>query len=294
MAKVESYSGLPFRSRRETDLVAQTHYHTRRSDGFLKPIEAVEKARAAGINTFVITDHDRISGAMEAKEYAIERDYFVDSKKPATHFEIVVGEEVTTLDGHLLTLGVSELIPCKMPARETAEIAHEQGALVVVPHPGFEYAAGISWEITNGLIEEELVDGVEIWNGAEETLLFLRNFSDALPKFAQKAIGRYLPPGNANLEAVAQYMRSGKDYAVFGGQDGHLADTRSLSKVVTLYPEGMDFFDAVREKKTIASSKWEPEVWGPVTLFRQSRLSKVLEADRKNGNGIICKTENYE
>ena len=42
------------------------HVHTTHSDGALSPAQMVEKAKAAGVTTLAIADHDKISGSQEA------------------------------------------------------------------------------------------------------------------------------------------------------------------------------------------------------------------------------------
>lgn len=44
------------------------HTHTRCSDGVLSPAALVQKARAAGLSAFSVTDHDTIEGVQEAQE----------------------------------------------------------------------------------------------------------------------------------------------------------------------------------------------------------------------------------
>ncbi len=51
-------------------LIADLHIHTSKSDGAFSPIEIIDKARAAGLDIISITDHDQISGYLEAADYA--------------------------------------------------------------------------------------------------------------------------------------------------------------------------------------------------------------------------------
>jgi hypothetical protein len=278
---------VPFRRPRENDLKAQVHYHTRRSDGFGTPEQLVEGALEVGINLLIPTDHDRISGAVEALEIA-ERKRYINKSNTKDHFEIRIGEEVSTKEGHVLVLGVKESIRCNLHAQETAEMARDQGALVVIPHPGFSQADGISWELTDHLVELGLVDGVEMWNGAQESLTYMASIFSVFPGGNWLA-KKLMLEDDINIEAIRRFRNSGGNaYAAIGGHDGHLATASSLAKVVTLFPEGMDFFDAVRQKKTAASTQFQPEFWGILMYLAQGKLSTKLEEDRKNGNGIMC------
>jgi predicted metal-dependent phosphoesterase TrpH len=100
------------------------HCHTRASfDCLAAPRAVVRAAAERGLTHLAITDHDRIDGALEARELA-----------PAG-LTVLVGEEVKTRDGDLICVFLEEAIPPGMSAEETIEAAREQGALVGIPHP---------------------------------------------------------------------------------------------------------------------------------------------------------------
>jgi predicted metal-dependent phosphoesterase TrpH len=100
------------------------HCHTRASfDCLSAPSAVVKAASERGLTHLAITDHDRIDGALEARELA-----------PAG-LTVLVGEEVKTRDGDLICVFLEQAIPPGMSADETIAAAREQGALVGVPHP---------------------------------------------------------------------------------------------------------------------------------------------------------------
>ena len=100
------------------------HCHTRASFDCLSAPKAVVRAAAErGLTHLAITDHDRIDGALEARELA-----------PA-ELTILIGEEVKTRDGDLICVFLTEAIPPGMSVEETILAAREQGALVGIPHP---------------------------------------------------------------------------------------------------------------------------------------------------------------
>ena len=49
--------------------------------------------------------------------------------------DVVVGEEITTRNGHLLGLFLQERVPPGLLASQTIELVHAQGGVAVVPHP---------------------------------------------------------------------------------------------------------------------------------------------------------------
>jgi predicted metal-dependent phosphoesterase TrpH len=106
---------------------ADMHLHTLYSDGtagIKALLDHVE--RHTDLDLIAITDHERLDGAMRAREIHDAGDY---------HFGLVVGEEITTRRGHLLALFVEERIPALRPLAETLERIHEQGGLAIAPHP---------------------------------------------------------------------------------------------------------------------------------------------------------------
>jgi predicted metal-dependent phosphoesterase TrpH len=100
------------------------HCHTRASFDCLSAPKAVVRAAAErGLTHLAITDHDRIDGALEARELA-----------PAG-LTVLIGEEVKTRDGDLICVFLEQAIPPGMSAEETIQAARKQGALVGIPHP---------------------------------------------------------------------------------------------------------------------------------------------------------------
>jgi predicted metal-dependent phosphoesterase TrpH len=108
---------------------ADLHMHTRHSDG--APTVQALLDYVAGktcLDVIAITDHDTIAGALEARALMARRPY---------PFELIVGEEVSTCDGHLVGLFLNERIPAGMSARDTVAAIHRQGGLAFAPHPFF-------------------------------------------------------------------------------------------------------------------------------------------------------------
>ena len=80
--------------------------------------------------TLRITDHERIDAAIAGRDMARDR---------GLAFEVVVGEEVTTLGGHLLGLYLETPIRPYRSLRTTIAAIHEQGGLAVPAHPLVPY-----------------------------------------------------------------------------------------------------------------------------------------------------------
>jgi predicted metal-dependent phosphoesterase TrpH len=106
---------------------ADMHLHTLYSDGTAS-VQAIldHVERRTDLDLVAITDHERIDGALRAREVHAAGDY---------SFEVVVGEEITTRRGHVLALFVEERIPALRPLPETLERIHDQGGIAIAAHP---------------------------------------------------------------------------------------------------------------------------------------------------------------
>jgi predicted metal-dependent phosphoesterase TrpH len=101
------------------------HIHTSCNDGTASVREILDFVRDhTDLDVIAITDHDRLRGAQEALQMA--GDYV---------FEVVSGVEMTTLEGHCLCLFVDQPIKMWRSLEWTIGKAHEQGAMVIAPHP---------------------------------------------------------------------------------------------------------------------------------------------------------------
>ena len=100
------------------------HCHTSASfDCLASPESQVQAAAKRGLTHLAITDHDRIDGALRARDAA-----------PAG-LTVIVGEEIKTADGDLIALFLERAVEPGLPARETIEAVRAQGGLVGIPHP---------------------------------------------------------------------------------------------------------------------------------------------------------------
>jgi len=104
---------------------ADLHVHSVWSDGRQAP-EALVLAAAGRVDVLALTDHDEIAGARRAREFA--------RRRPELGVDVIVGEEVSTLNGHLLALFIEERVPPGLAAERTLELIHAQGGLAVAPH----------------------------------------------------------------------------------------------------------------------------------------------------------------
>jgi predicted metal-dependent phosphoesterase TrpH len=137
---------------------ADLHVHTSWSDGAQAP-EAVVTAAARRVDVLAITDHDEIRGALRARDFA--------RAHPALGIDVVVGEEISTLNGHLLGLYLAERVPPGLPAALAIELVHAQGGLAVAAHPFHPYRGRARGHRSIAeLIPDLPLDGIEVVNNA--------------------------------------------------------------------------------------------------------------------------------
>jgi predicted metal-dependent phosphoesterase TrpH len=162
-------------------LSCDLHVHTSYSkDGESSVEEILRAAEAAGLDVIAITDHDSIDGAKKALTLP-------------TSVLVIPGIEVSTRQGHLLVLGVTEVIPAGLDVVETVSIARRMGALLILPHPYHVWRHGVARRKKAGM---SVVDAVESFNS------------------------RYIV-GSANKKAARIARRLGKPCV--GGSDAHNA-----------------------------------------------------------------------
>lgn len=111
------------------------------------------RARDLGIGCIAVTDHDAIDGARRLRDLA--------------PFKVIVGEEVSTRDGHLIALFIEKLIPPGMSARETALAIKAEGGLVLLPHM---FARAFGCGLRRAALDIlDLIDAVEVNNAQSLT-----------------------------------------------------------------------------------------------------------------------------
>ena len=144
------------------------HCHTAASfDSLADPAKVVRAAASRGLTHLVVTDHDRIDGALRARDTAPEG------------LTVIVGEEVKTADGDLIVAYLERALPPGLIAADTIELAREQGALVGIPHPFDRFRGSLSKSARLDALAP-LVDWVEVHNarlvggGNEQAAAFAR------------------------------------------------------------------------------------------------------------------------
>jgi predicted metal-dependent phosphoesterase TrpH len=161
------------------------HCHSSSSfDSLATPRRLLDKAKRIGLTHLAITDHERIDGALHARDLAPDE------------VRVIVGEEVRSADGDLIGLYLQRAVPPGLSAAETAAAIHEQGGIVGLPHPFDRFrSSGGSRAAEQQRTLDALaasVDYVEVHNA--------RAYRDANPLAAAFADAHALP-GTASSDA---------------------------------------------------------------------------------------------
>ncbi|MCL4367621.1 MAG: phosphotransferase [Actinobacteria bacterium] len=209
-----------------------------------------------------ITDHDEVIGAYQAREIVARRGY---------RFEVIVGTEVSTLDGHLLGLFMEKRVPWFMSLERTIDAIHAQGGVCIVPHPMSPLAFSVGkrkiMRVTRNTDAGIYLDGVEIFN----------------PTMAGRVA--HIP--------VRQFNQDTLHLAEVGGSDSH--QLAQIGTAFTVFPghTAADFRKALEDRSTRAEGEfWTAEMhlnglatqqWQTLTCYPRQWHRRVRDIIRQIG-----------
>jgi len=194
--------------------------HTTASDGWPTPHELVDHAaRRARLDLIAVTDHDTIGGALRAREYAAKR----------ARFQVIVGEEVSSRDGHIVALFIERRVRPGMSAAATVHAIHDQGGLAIAAHPFWRtqrrtrtpgQVHGVGW-----LAADLDFDAIEVENAT---------------------------PGFYLFNQLAHRLNLGLGAAELGCSDAHILDAvgRAFTEFPGKTPEALR--EAIESRTTVA------------------------------------------
>lgn len=173
------------------------------------PYEIIHQASYLGMNAIAITDHDFLTFNEKLFLYA-----------QSLGVLLIPGCEITTSDGHLIALGIKEVIPDNLSAGHAIRILHEQQAFVIAAHP-FDEKYGVG-----DLVFELEIDAIE-FNGSRRR------------------------PQRINKEAkeVAKII----NIPVVGGSDAHIL--KNIGNAHTIFEDSVNsFYEIINQLKLKRSS----------------------------------------
>jgi predicted metal-dependent phosphoesterase TrpH len=129
------------------------HMHTDHSHDCATPVEVLlATAREQGLGAIAVTDHNEVSGALQAAAQA-----------QAAGVKVIVAEEVKTAEqGEVIGLFIKEKIPRGMTLAETVAEIKRQGGLVYVPHPFDRMHSVPDYQHLLTILDD--IDAIEVFN----------------------------------------------------------------------------------------------------------------------------------
>ena len=167
------------------------HMHTDHSPDCATPVQVLlETARDRGLGAIAVTDHNEISGALEARALA----------EDIEGLKVIVAEEIKTAEqGEVIGLFLEEKIERGLTMAETIQAIRSQGGLVYMPHPFDRFHSVPDYEHLLDVVEE--IDILEVFNPR----VALTAFNEEAVRFAAKY---RIVPGAGSDSHVAQGLGS--------------------------------------------------------------------------------------
>lgn len=212
---------------------ADLHTHTIYSyDGTASVAAVLKRAQQIGLDILAITDHDEIKGALKAVELA-----------PNYGIEVIPGIEITTAEGDLLALNITEMVERGQSLIDTVLKVGELGGFCIAPHPmagGFGMKSLSAYSIMKALRNRDVARvliGIETYNA---TAL------DRMSNHYAHILGERL--GIAKL----------------GNSDAHVAEAVGLGATEFEGHTSQDLLRAIRRGKTSVHKQKE---WNSVRIL---------------------------
>jgi predicted metal-dependent phosphoesterase TrpH len=221
---------------------ADLHIHTAHSDGMADIPELLEHVETqTDLDVIAIVDHDDLRPAWVTRDVWARGHY---------RFQVIIGMEVTAIEGHLLALFLEDPVPSLRPIDETLEDVHRRGGLCIVPHP-------MSW-LTRSLdattlsrINARRTDGV-YFDGIETA--------------------NQTPGARHRIAKAAEMNRRSWGLAEVGGSDAHFLSV--IASAYTAFPgrTADDLRRAILDKTTRGVNARYPSLreMGALAVLRQS------------------------
>jgi len=232
------------------------HMHTDHSSDCATPVEVLlATARAQGLGAIAVTDHNEISGALEARAQAAE-----------AGVKVIIGEEVKTASqGEVIGLFLEEKIARGLSLEETVAEIKRQGGLVYVPHPFDRMHSVPDYEHLQTILDD--VDAIEVFNPR----VAIGAFNEEAARFAAKY---RIVAGAGSDSHVAQGLGSVRiRMRDFEGPTEFLQSLRDADIVTR--PSSLLYVQALKFLQTRAT---------PPSARRASRARRVRRVKRAPGS----------
>ncbi len=239
------------------------HMHTDHSHDCATPVEVLlATAHTQGLGAIAVTDHNEISGALEARAQAEE-----------AGVKVIVGEEIKTAgQGEVIGLFIEEKIPRGLSLSETVAEISRQGGLVYVPHPFDRMHSVPDYEHLLTILDE--VDAIEVFNPR----VAIGAFNEEAARFAAKY---RIIAGAGSDSHVAQGLGSVRiRMREFDGPQEFLQSLRDAD--ILTRPSSLLYVQALKFLQTRATP---PAAREASRARRVRRVKRVRRAPPRRGPG---------
>lgn len=224
-------------------LTADFHVHGFLGDGALAPWLLREEAARAGLDAFVLTNHNRVSTGKFARRI------FAGTPGPI----VIPGQEITARGFHIAAAGLDERVDWTHGAAAAIRAVHAEGGVAIAAHPERSYWRGWDDEAVR------LVDGYE----------------RAHPSMKKPEAGADF----ATFAARAEALHPG--IAMIGSSDYHTQQSPGICRTLVLARErsAAGVMAAVREGRTVAMDM-DGRLYGHGDALRLVRDAKLPRPTR--------------
>jgi len=225
---------------------------------FCSPVELVKTAKRLGLQGIAVTDHDSLQAWRTLRQLR------------SGDFMIIPGEEISTKQGHLLALGITQEIEPGLHFLDTIDKIRAQGGIAVASHPFDLHEVGLGERAQH-------TDAIEVFNSMN-----LDRFSNvrakAFARFHKKGmiagsdahtsymVGRGVTKIDTepNLDRVLRAIKSGK--------------TKIIGKYHPVHEMTNWYLDRLNSDPALA----DEHINGNHSFFKQAMLRFLMEHRKKN------------
>lgn len=131
-------------------MILDPHIHSIYSgDATPTPAQIIERSQEIGLDAIAIADHNTLKGSQIALKLAEKLDNFL----------VIPAMEVSTSKGHIVALGVTEVVEKGNSPEQTIEDIRAQDGISIIPHPYVRYREGLC-----DYVEDLDIDAIETLN----------------------------------------------------------------------------------------------------------------------------------
>jgi hypothetical protein len=216
-------------------LQADFHAHSRFSDGFLSPEDLVDQAARRGLDVIAVSEHNQTFPGKIARVYS----------KLSRGPTVVVAEEITTLEYHLLAIGIDHKVDASLPLRDAIADVHAQGGVIAAAHPTHRFSKPL-FAVLDQLDATEVVHPIAYQKGGS-------------------GIGHWSEMRDFYVDAKA----NGHELAALGDSDYHFGSVLGITRTY-VFANGdseAEVVDAIKHKRTVTYDL-EGQGYGPPELVK--------------------------